>query len=125
MTKPDISKLVDKNGVEWVEGKHKESIVNGVKCPTEVVEAFGKELLIRSSNKYGMSMWNEEQIVRLVEFVETRETVDDIRADVKGTSLMDYANENGIQLHPNNYAFETIATHLIYRVVKAMEAEHE
>lgn len=116
--------MKDKNGTEWVEGKHKESIVSGVKCPTKTIEAFGNEFLLRSLNTGRASMWDEEQTAMFVEFVEPPETVDDIRAEILDLKesflpISTYCHEHGLG---TKYGSTVSAmAHIIDRVVKAME----
>lgn len=73
--------MKDKNGVKWVEGKHKESLFDGIRRQTEVIKAFGKEWLVRDINGH-FTAWDEEDTAEMIEFVEPPETVDDIRAEL-------------------------------------------
>lgn len=125
-------KRKDKNGVEWVEGKHKYSLFDGgAKAETHVVEVSGKEVLIRffddDDDDYFPAIYTQKRAAQHLTFVEPQETVDDIRADVAEQFLGDYVYRYGIRKEEDfsiSY-FPEAVNHIIDRVVKSMEAEHE
>lgn len=123
--------MKDKNGTEWVEGKHKYSLFNGEgKTETYVVEIGGREVLIRffdGEDGLYTTIYSQERAEKCLTFVEQPETVDDIRAEIDSLSsfspFSEYCRKHDID---TQYGAAKIAVnHIIDRVVKAMEAEHE
>lgn len=120
--------MKDKNGIEWIDGKHKESLLHGAKRKTTVVEAFGKEWLVRYVDGR-INAWNEVDTAEFIEFVEPPETVEEIKNEIVG--LLDetypvatYCRKHSIEATGGNMP-TLVMLHIVDRVVKAVEAEKE
>lgn len=103
--------MKDKNGVEWIDGKHKESLFDGISRQTEVIKAFGKEWLVMNINGH-FTAWSEADTAEMIEFVEPSETVDDIRAELADHHMLPRFTRLFID-------------QIIDRVVKAMEDDNK
>lgn len=126
--------MKDKNGVEWIDCKHKYSMYDDdddTKAETYVANVGGREVLIRFFDTVlhsdFPSIYTQNGVSRHITFVEPSETVEDIRAEILNLKeyhlpASAYCCDHDLSTGHNNTVISAM-DHIIDRVVKAMEDE--